>query len=282
MSPCTAGPSCRTRPTARLRARDRDPHHRARSGRSCHPFPSDSRLCMRPHTSPIRRPVSVDPVNDTTGTAGCAHDRRAGLAIAVHELDDVRRQARLEQNLDEHGRRVRHVLRRLEHARVSADQRREHLPRRDRQRKIERRDDPAHADRAPIAHRPLGAQLARHRVAEQLASHRRRVVRGIDSFLDVASRLGERLPHLAGHEVRDLFLSPCRGCRRAAEHIAARRRRRAPPALESALRRLAPRDRHRRRPIVGNVPITSRVSAGLTLSNVSWLAASTHWPAMKF
>src|ERR1019366_9831958 len=36
------------------------------------PISSDSRLCVRPHASPILLPVSVEPVNDTSATSGCA------------------------------------------------------------------------------------------------------------------------------------------------------------------------------------------------------------------
>ena len=67
-------------------------------------------------------PVSVDPVNETTGTSRMLDDRRADvLAEAVHELDHLGRQPRLEHDLDEHVPGVRHVLGRLEDARVSAD-----------------------------------------------------------------------------------------------------------------------------------------------------------------
>ena len=114
------------------------------------------------------RPVSVEPVNEMTGIARMVHDRRADrLADAVHELNHLGRQSRLEQDLDEHVPGVRHVFGRLEDARVSAEQRRKHLPGRNRHRKVERRDDAADADRPAEAHRPLVPQLARHRVAEQ-------------------------------------------------------------------------------------------------------------------
>ena len=108
------------------------------------PISSDSRLCMRPHVSPTMRPVSVDPVNEMTGIERMVHDRRAGrLAEAVHELNHFGRQSRLEHDLDEHVPGVRNVFGRLEDARVSAEQRREHLPRRNGHRKVERRDDAA-------------------------------------------------------------------------------------------------------------------------------------------
>ena len=36
------------------------------------PISSDSRLCIRPQVSPIRAPVSVEPVKEMTGTSGCS------------------------------------------------------------------------------------------------------------------------------------------------------------------------------------------------------------------
>src|SRR6266550_4704459 len=36
------------------------------------PISSERRLCMRPQVEPMTDPVSVDPVNETTGTSGCS------------------------------------------------------------------------------------------------------------------------------------------------------------------------------------------------------------------
>ena len=96
---------------------------------------------MRPHVSPTLLPVSVEPVNETSATSGCSTIAAPILARAVHQLDHFRRQPRLEQDLHEHVPRVRHIFGRLEDHRVSAEERREDLPRRDRQREVERRDD---------------------------------------------------------------------------------------------------------------------------------------------
>ena len=72
------------------------------------------------------RPVSVEPVNEIDRHVGMLDDRRADLlAAAVHELDHLGRQPRLEQDLDEQRARVRHVLGRLEHARRSRTRARE-------------------------------------------------------------------------------------------------------------------------------------------------------------
>ncbi len=159
------------------------------------------------------------------------------LADAMDELDHLRWQTRLEEDLDEHRSGVRHVLGRLEDARVPAHERGKHLPRRNRERKIERCDDPGDADRPAKAHRPLVPQLRRHGVAEETAPFRRRVVRSVDPFLHVAARLGERLAHLARHQVRDLVLSPGEEVADAAKHLATFRCRRATPDVEPAFRR---------------------------------------------
>ena len=102
---------------------------------------------------------------------------------------------------------MRDVFGRIEDHRIPADERRKHLPRWNRHRKIERADQSGDSDRAAIAHRPLVSQLARHSVSKEPASFTRRVIRGVDSFLDVAARFGEGLAHLPRHRVGDLFLS---------------------------------------------------------------------------
>ena len=166
---------------------------------------------------------------------GVIHNRRAHFTIAVDELDHLGRKPRLEQDLHEHMAGVRHIFGGLEHAGVPADQRREHLPRGDCEREVERRDDAGHTDRPTETHRPLGAQLAGHRVPEQATPFGGRVVRRVDAFLHITARLGQRLAHLAGHEVRELFLTRHQDVAHAAQHVTARRRRSALPTLEAAL-----------------------------------------------
>lgn len=131
------------------------------------------------------------------------------------------------------------VLARLENHGVAAQQRRERLPRRNRERKIERRDEPRHTDRPAIAHGPFVREFAGNGVSEQPASLGRGVVRRVDSLLHVASRLGERLSHFPRHQVGDLFLSRREQVSDAPQHVATRRRRRPFPLLESAHRRRA-------------------------------------------
>ena len=180
------------------------------------------------------------------GRTGERNDRHIGviddggtghLAAAVDELDHFRRQAGLQQDFHEHGPGVRHILRGLEHARVPAHQRREHLPGGNRQREVEGRDDAGDADGPPETHRPLAAQFAGHRVAEQAPAFRRGVVRGVDSLLHVPARLSQWLAHFARHQVRDLFLARGQQVAGTSHHVTAQRRRRRPPHLETATRR---------------------------------------------
>ncbi len=140
------------------------------------------------------------------GDAGMFHDRLPHhLAAAVDQLHYLRREPRLQEDLHEQRRRVRHVLGRLEDHGVAAHQRREDLPGGDRQGEVERRDDPRHTDGPPIGHGPLAAQLRRHGVAEQPATFRGGIVRGVDALLHVAPRLRQHLAHLPGHHRGDLL-----------------------------------------------------------------------------
>src|SRR6266403_1277204 len=98
---------------------------------------------------------------------------------------------------------MRYVLGRLEDHRVSAYECRKHLPGGNRHREVERTNESRDSDRTAVAHRPLVPKLARNCLAEEAASLTRRIVRGVDSLLHVATRLGERLPHFARHRVGD-------------------------------------------------------------------------------
>ena len=157
---------------------------------------------------------------------------------AVHELNDFGRQPRLEESLDEHRTGMWDILRGLEDARITTEQRWKHLPRRNRHRKVERRDDAANPNRTSVAHRPLVAHLARHGVAEQTAPLGCGVVRRVDPLLDVAARLGEWLPHLSRHEIGDLVLASRQDVADTPQNVTARGRGRRAPHVEAALRGL--------------------------------------------
>ena len=64
-----------------------------------------------------------------------------------------------------------------------------------------------------------------------------RVVRGVDSFLDIASRLGEHLAHLARHRLGDGLLPLDQQIPHPTQHVASRGRRGARPEREAALGR---------------------------------------------
>ena len=89
--------------------------------------PSSRWTCLRWSAAAFvtATPVSREPVKRDHGHVGVPDERVAGLlAVAVDDVDDARRQARLGEQLDEAVREQRRVLRRLEHDRVAADERR--------------------------------------------------------------------------------------------------------------------------------------------------------------
>src|SRR5690606_32274189 len=109
---------------------------------------------------------------------------------------------------------------------------REDLPRGDREREVARRDDAADADRPAVAHGPLVAQLARHRVAEEPPPLRGRVIGRVNALLHVAARFFEDLAHLPRHDPGDLLLARGQDVTRAADDVAPPGRRGPAPALE--------------------------------------------------
>src|SRR5436190_590321 len=80
-------------------------------------------------------------------------------AAFMPDVDDAVRDACLDQQLDEALAEERRVRRRLEDDRVAAGERRQHLPRGDRDREVPRRDAADDADRHPDRHLELVAQL---------------------------------------------------------------------------------------------------------------------------
>src|ERR1019366_3707286 len=131
---------------------------------------------------------------------------------------------------------MRNVLGWFEDHRVAANKSGKHFPGRNRKRKIERTYEAGDSDRPPVAHRPFVAQLAWNRMAEQPASFTCRVISGVNSFLDVAARFGERLPHLASHGIGDLVLSFGQEVANHAQNVTARRSRTRTPLRKAALR----------------------------------------------
>ena len=166
--------------------------------------------------SAMMRPVSVEPVNEIRRTSWMVDERRADVcAVAVDEIDDAFRNARFFARFDEIESRKRHVLARFDDDRVAADERRDQLPRRDRHREIERRDQPAKPDRLADAHREFVRHLGRRRKAVQTPAFARRVIGAVDRFLHVAAGFLQNLAHLAGHVARELRPCSRAGSRRA-------------------------------------------------------------------
>ena len=201
------------------------------------------------------------------------------LAVAVHDVDDPGRHARLDEQLDERSARSgvsSAGLSTTVFPQTSAGQ--------------SFQDGIAigkfHgviAPTTPIGIRTLIMNLSgapRRRLAEEAPSLAGHVVAHVDRLLDVAPGLGLDLPHLAGHQVGELCLPVAEELGDPEDDLPASGRRHEPPLLECDLRggdRAI--DVGPARP--GNVASASPV-AGTNDSNRSPLSASTHSPAMKF
>ena len=225
------------------------------------------------------RPTARRPVKLTTGTSLCCSQRRARVRpVAAHDIHHAARQSGFGQNLHQVVGRKRRIFGRLDHHGVSADQRRHHLPRRNRHRKIPRRDHPAHADGLPHAHRKFIRQLRRSGLAKQPAPFAGHVIGHVDGFLHVAARLRQDLAHLARHVRANL---PC------AAPAAPRRGTESPRAWAPApaatictlLRPTPPRPRpHSKRKLPDPFVGIRRVAVFICLP----APESTHSPLMKF
>ncbi len=206
------------------------------------------------------------------------HDVTAGLAGALHEVDDASRHAGGLHDLHQQLAGVRRLLGRLEHDRVAAQDGRKHLPRRDRHREVPGCDQAADADGAADGHVELVVHLRRDGVPEELAAHRHGVVRRVDGFLHVALGLEVGLAHLARHRVRHVGLALGHDVADALEDLAALGRWRQPPRVEGVLCRRHGR-RHvrlaRLREVTDEVGVLRRVAAleGLAALGVDPLAA---------
>ena len=93
-------------------------------------------------------PARVDPVNDTISDVGMRGERGADRrAVALDEVEDAGRHARLGEDLGDDDRVQRRDLRRLEDHRAAGRQRRRDLGADLVQRPVPRRDERAHPDR---------------------------------------------------------------------------------------------------------------------------------------
>ena len=214
---------------------------------------------------------------------GVADERLARLlAVAVHDVDDARRHARLGEQLDEALGEQRRVLGRLEHDRVAADERRAELPGRDRDREVPRRDRADDADRHAHAHHELVA-AARSASSGRTGAGPRRPCSSSCRSLPGRRRRPRPCTFPISRVIRSVSSALCSRRssakrKRIVAALAAPGRAASPRTPPSRRRR---RGRRRPRPSAGTMPSTSPV-AGTSDSNVSPPAASTHSPPMKF
>ena len=230
---------------------------RSASARTTIPFlPPSSRLTRLSRSRPAsasRRPVSVLPVKLMTGTSGLATIASPTSAPGpVTRLTAPGREAGLGHQLDQERGAVGRVARRLEHDRVAADERRHHLPARNRHREVPGRDDPGDPDRLADRHRPLVGQLRGRRVAEQAAALAGHQEGDVDALLDVAPGLGQDLAHLAGHRPGEALLVLGHEGPEAIQDLAALGRRRSAPAQRRPSRRPGSPAPHRPPCLPGN------------------------------
>ena len=112
----------------------------------------------------LRRMRHSDRVRSGEGEAVDArmtHERLAGLAPAVDEVEHAIRQSAFNQRLDHQPPGQAGRVARFEHHCIAGDQRRRHHPERQRDREIERRDHSEHAIGPKHDAAPLGGRRAR-------------------------------------------------------------------------------------------------------------------------
>ena len=125
----------------------------------------------------------------------CAHV----LSGAGDEVHDPAGNPRLLADLHEMVGTQGTIRRRLQHHRVSADQRGHELPGRYGNGKVPGRDEGADTHRHPDGHGVLAGELRGDRPAGHPAPFPGGVVGHVDPLLHVAAGLPEDLPHLPGH-----------------------------------------------------------------------------------
>jgi hypothetical protein len=108
------------------------------------------------------------------------------------------------RKLGETQRGQRRQLRRLEHDRVAAGERRAELPRRDVEREVPRRDQPDDAER--LAERHVDAARDGDRLAVVLVDRARVEVEHLRDHADLAARAADRLAGVARLDPRQLLV----------------------------------------------------------------------------
>ena len=178
------------------------------------------------------RPTCVDPVNETTWTAGCGGQGRADLvAIAGDEVDDARRKAGVLEHLDEVDRRER---------RLEAGLNTTVLPQTSAGMIFHDGMAIGKFHGVIIEHTPSGwrtdiANLLRSSEGavwpNMPAALTRHVEGHVDGFLHVAAGFLQHFAHLAGHVPREGLLPIGDELRRLEQQLGAARRRYQAPGL---------------------------------------------------
>jgi hypothetical protein len=100
-------------------------------------------------------------------------------AAAVDEIHNAGRQVAALEQLKDSLHRQRHLLRRLQHERIAADDRKRQEPQRHHGREVERRNRRRHANRLP---HDLAVEIRRDVLETVPHQHRRRAARDFDAF----------------------------------------------------------------------------------------------------
>ena len=174
-----------------------------------------------------RRPSSIAPLQP----------RERRRPVGEHHLERALGEAGVQDQLRERlGRRGR-VLGGLPHHGVPAQERRDQVPGRDRDREVARRHDRGDADRGAEREELLVGHLGRHGHAVEPPSLAEEEGAGVDDLLDLAARFPDRLADLAGDDPGErlgvVLHQPPELLDRPAAHG---RRDRGPPRLRAASR----------------------------------------------
>ena len=154
-----------------------------------------------------------------------------GHLVAVHDVEDARRQARLGQRLGDQvgGRGV--LLARLDDDGVAGGDRDREEPHRHHRREVERRDDPDHpeglADRVDV-------DLGRDALGEAALLQVRDAageLHDLQAAADLAERISQHLAVLRGDDRRELLLAGVQDLAEAEQHLRAAGQRGLPPLL---------------------------------------------------
>ena len=125
------------------------------------------------------------------------------------------------------------LFRRLPDDGIAADQRQRRIPRPDRDRKVEGRNDAANAQRVPGFHHPVVGALGGNRQAEQLARQTDRIIANIDHFLHFAKAFGGDLSGFERHQTAQIGLGGAQFFAQQAHEFATARRGHLAPDFES-------------------------------------------------